>query len=104
MKQSQKDKYLKLTMILSGFIFVFSLCSKFVFCGLTTVENNKVQDIFSKKNELEKEISRLSYVDSSLSSISYIEEKARSLGFIPMSTRLVSIDPKAPIQVAALSR
>jgi len=104
MNKTKKEKIYRLALSLSISLFILSLCTKFVLCGLTTIENGKVQDIFSQKVALEKELSRLSYVDSTLSTISYIEDKAHSLGFTNMDSRLNSLDPKAPIQMAALSR
>jgi hypothetical protein len=104
MSKKNTGKNFKRILAFSTLIFVLSLCGKFVLCGATTIENGKVQDIFSKKSALEKEISRLSYIDSTLSSISYVEGKAKSIGFTNMDSRLNALDPTAPIQVAALSR
>ncbi len=58
--------------------------------------------MFTQKNELEKDISRLSFVDSTMSSLSYVEDKAKGLGFVEMKLRLLSLDPKAPVQVAVV--
>lgn len=104
MNKNNKEKVFKNILTFCSVLFVLSLVSKFVLCGLTTIENGKIQNIFSKKSALEKEISRLSYIDSTLSSISYIEDKARIMGFTNMDSRLISLDPTAPIQVASLSR
>lgn len=59
--------------------------------------------MFTQKSELEKEISRLGFIDTSMSSLSYVEDRAKDLGFVEMKSRLLSLDPKAPVQVAALS-
>jgi hypothetical protein len=104
MNKRNAEKKFKRIVVFSSLLFVLSLCSKLVLCGVTTIENGKVQAIFFKKSALEKEISRLSYIDSTLSSIAYIEDKAKNMGFTNMESRLNSLDPTAPIQVAALSR
>jgi hypothetical protein len=101
---TKKEKTYKTVLTLCSVIFFLSLFSKFVLCGSMTVKNGELQDIFAKKSELEKEISRLGYIDSTLSSLSYVEEKAVALGFTSMNARLNPLDPKAPVQVAAISR
>jgi hypothetical protein len=104
MKITKREKTYKTILTFCLMIFFLSLGSKLVLCGLVTVKNGELQEIFSRRTELEKEVSRLSYVDSTLSSLSYVEGKAAAMGFINMNARLSPIDPKAPVQVAALSR
>jgi hypothetical protein len=104
MKITKKDRKYRTVLTLCFVIFFLSLCSKLFLCGLMTVKNGEVQDIIAKRSGLEKEVSRLGYVDSTLSSLAYVEERAAVLGFTDMNARLNSLDPKAPVQVAALSR
>ncbi|HNS71212.1 MAG TPA: hypothetical protein PKK07_00635 [bacterium] len=68
------------------------------------IDNTKLQNMFSERNSIEKEISFLAYIDSSLSSINEIERKALQIGFVPIESRLISLDIEAPVQVASLSR
>ena len=100
--QNKNNKIYKTVLVSSLAIFFLSLLVKFYLCGSMNIQNGKLQAIFTQKNELEKEISRLSYIDSTMSSLSYIEDKAKSLGFIEMKSRLLSLDPKSPVQVAAI--
>ena len=104
LKQMQiKNKKINKTVLISSLVvFSLSLMTKFYLCGSMNIQNGKLQEMFAQRNELEKEISRLDFVDSSMSSLSYVEDQAKNLGFIEMKSRLLSLDPKAPIQVAAL--
>ena len=102
MQNSKNDKIYKVILTASIILFVLSLTAKFALCGSVSIKNNKLQKLFSQRSELEKEISRLSYIDSTMSSLSYVEGKAKDLGFVEMKSRLLSLDPKAPVQVAAL--
>jgi hypothetical protein len=100
--QIKNNKINKTVLLSSLVIFSLSLLTKFYLCGSMNIQNGRLQEMFTKKNELEKEISRLGFLDSSMSSLSYVEDRAKSLGFVEMKSRLLSLDPKAPIQVAAL--
>lgn len=100
--KNSNNKIYKSILILSLIIFLLSLCTKFSLSGSMNIKNGKLQEIFMQKSELEKEISRLSYIDSTMSSLSYVEAKAKNLGFVEMKVRLLSLDPKAPVQVAAI--
>jgi len=100
--QNSRNKIYKIVLMSSLIIFSLSLCAKFSLCGSMNIKNGKLQAMFIQKSELEKEISRLSYVDSSMSSLSYVEDRAKNLGFVEMKSRLLSLDPKAPVQVAAI--
>ena len=100
--QNNNNKIYKTVLVSSLVIFSLSLLAKFYLCGSMNIQNGKLQAMFTQKSELEKEISRLSFVDSSMSSLSYVEDKAKSLRFVEMKSRLLSLDPKAPVQVAAV--
>jgi len=104
LKALNNEKTYKITLTLSILVFIFSLVSKFCLCGSITVKNSSLKDIYAQKIELEKEISKLSYIDSTMSSISYVDQKAKSLGFVEMNSRLLSLDPQAPVQIASISR
>jgi len=100
--QNKNNKIYKTVLVSSLAIFFLSLLVKFYLCGSMNIQNGKLQAMFIQKSELEKEISRLSFIDTSLSSLSYVELRAKSLGFVEMNSRLLSLDPRAPVQVAAI--
>ena len=102
MQNNKNDKIYKTILTASILLFAVSITAKFALCGSVSIKNGRLQELFSQRNYLEKEISRLSYIDSTMSSLSYVEEKAVGLGFVEMKARLLSLDPKAPVQVAAL--
>ena len=102
MQNNKNDKIYKTILTVSIILFALSITTKFALCGSVSIKNNKLQELFAQRNDLEKEISRLSYIDSTMSSLSYVEDRAKGLGFVEMKSRLLSLDPKAPVQVAAL--
>jgi len=99
-----EERIYKIAIIILALFFVISLICKFILCNSMAIDNTKLQNMFSERNSIEKEISFLAYVDSSLSSINEIERKALQIGFVPIESRLISLDIEAPVQVASLSR
>ena len=55
-------------------------------------DNNHLNDLFVRKDGLQKEISRLTYVENSISSLSVLENRAYSLGFVKMTNTLLGLD------------
>jgi len=104
MKKVGLDKIIKIGFVSSVFIFVVGVGFKLYLCSSLAVRNSELEQASVKKQQLEKDILKLSFEDSHLSSIAFVEVKAKSMGFVEMTDRLISINPNAPIKVAALTR
>ena len=104
MKKVGLDKLIKIGFIASIFMFVVGVGFKLYLCSSLAVKNSELEQAFVKKQQLDKDMLELGFEDSHLSSISLVEAKAKSMGFVEMTDRLISINPNAPIKVAALTR
>jgi len=100
----KKENIVKIGFIFSVFLFVLSASFKLYLCGSLAIKNSELEKAFTYQRSLEEKISELSFIDSGLSSISSIETRAKKLGFVEMSGRILSINPEAPVQVAALNQ
>lgn len=98
------NKIIRMSFLASAVLFVLSVGFKLYLCGSLAVKNNDLEQAFLQKQKLSEDISKLTYIDSKLSSISSVEERAKQLGFVEMTSRILSLNPDVPAQVAALNQ
>jgi hypothetical protein len=103
LRSLKKKKIISFAFTFSIVLFVLSLGAKIYFCGSLAVKNSDLEQAFYQRKQLVEKISKLSYIDSTLSAIGNVEKRARQIGFVDMTGTLLSIDPSAPVQVAALN-
>ena len=93
-------KYLGKIYTLSIIGLFVSVLYKVYFSNCLVVDNHWLTELYTQKNELQKEISRLSYVENGLSSLSNVESRAVGLGFVSMENTLLGLNVNTSLSIA----
>jgi len=81
-------KFYKLSLV----TLVVSVLVRIYFSNSLVADNKSLNELFVKKDNLQKEISRLTYVENNLSALDVLVKRSESLGFVKMTNSLLSLD------------
>ena len=95
MNERKIEKICKTACLLSFCTFISSLIIQLHISNSTALKGKDFQELYNKKETLEKEIAYLKFEDSNLSSLAYIETRAGELGFVLLEVPLASISSPA---------
>ena len=89
-------KFYKLSLV----ALVVSVLVRIYFSNSLVSDNRHLNDLFTKRDELKKEISRLTYVENNLSALDVLEQRSTSLGFVKMTNSLLSLEVSSHNSIA----